>query len=219
MNRPVALFALTAGMIASIASAAIITQTKSIDPAQSDVVANLSFTRFNPALGTLTGVTITASAHVGPTTAVMTWNGPGLSPAVTFGFLAEYAAEITQGAVSIVNKTASTPYFTSPLSKGLKPGESHIYINSMDRLSANETVHPVDFTPYTGTGSVDFNVKLTVPRVGVSVPENYSFTVATRYDANVTVEYTYTAIPGPGAAGLLGVAGLMASRRRRSAPV
>ncbi len=212
-------------MAGSAASAAVITQTQTIGPSPTDIVQTQNFAQFDPALGTLTGVTVTASASQGPLSMRFTWNGLNPSPTGrVFRYALDYTGSIMQGTNTITSgaNQVFNPY--GPLSgygsivapAGYATGQSIIYSDPSWGLSFANVVNvlPGNFTPYVGVGTVPFDVRLE-NFYGVSVPGGWGLQLTTNGQSSITVEYTYTPIPTPGAAAVLGLGGLLAARRRR----
>lgn len=229
-NRAIALTVIGLSCIAGSATSAradVISDTQSFSSLPTDIHNVLNLAQFNPALGTLTSVTVTASAS-SATTWQLTWNGTSPSPTGrVFRYAFDWTASISQGANTIVSGATEAPAGSDPdvpftnwgsiaAPAGYVNGQSIIYgFPGVWGINVNNVVNPGDFTPYIGVGTVPFNVDLTT-YFGVSTPSNWNTLLTTLGNASITVEYTYTPVPVPGAAALLGLGTLVASRRRRA---
>lgn len=225
----ISLIVLAAGMTSSVASATLITQTQTLGPSPTNIVQTQNFAQFDPALGTLTGVTVTASASQGPLSMRFTWNGPGTSDSRrAFRYALDYTGSIKQGTNTIASGAkqvfnpfgSSAGYGSIAAPGGYAAGQSIIYSDPSWGLSIANVVNvlPGNFAPYIGVGTVPFDVRLE-NFYAISTPAGWSSQLTTNGQSSITVEYTYTPIPEPSAAALLGFGGLLTLRRRRSAAV
>ncbi len=212
-------------MAGSAASAAVISQTQTIGPSPTDIVQTQNFAQFDPALGTLTGVMVTASASQGPVSMKFTYNGSGTSPANrVFQYAFDFTGSIMQGANTIASGANQVFDPFGPLSGygsisapvGYATGQAIIYSDPSWSLSIASVVNvlPANFTPYVGVGTVAFDVRLENV-FGLSIPGVWGAQLTTNGQSSITVEYTYTPVPTPGAVAVLGLGGLLAARRRR----
>jgi hypothetical protein len=212
-------------MAGSAASAAVITQTQTISLSPNNIVQTQNFAQFDPARGTLTGVTVTASASQGPLSMRFTWNG--LNPSASgraFRYALDYTGSIMQGTNTIASGAnqvfnpygSIAGYGSIAAPAGYATGQSIIYSDPSWGLSIANVVNvlPGNFTPYIGVGTVAFDVRLE-NFYGISTPGGWGLQLTTNSQSSITVEYTYTPIPAPGAAAMLGLGGLLAARRRR----
>ena len=224
MNRIIALV-VTASGVASAASAAVITQTQTISPTTTDIVQTQNFAQFDPSLGTLTGVTVTASASQGPVSMRFTYNGSGTSPAGrVFRYAFDFTGSIKQGADTIASGANQvfdpfgplSGYGSIPSPVGYVPGQAIIYSDLSWSLSIANVVNvlPANFTPYVGVGTVPFDVRLE-NFFGVSTQSGWNVQLTTLGQSSITLDYIYDPVPTPGAVALLGLGGLVATRRRR----
>ena len=227
MKTSIAIGALALVAIAgSAASAAVITQTQTISPTGTDIVQTQNFAQFDPALGTLTGVTVTASASQGPVSMKFTYIGSETSPAdEEFLYAFDFTGSIMQGTNTIASGANQVFDPFGPLSgygsivapEGYLPGQAIIYSNPAWSLSIANVVNvlPANFTPYVGVGTVAFDVRLE-NIFGITFPSSlWNPQLTTNGQSSITVDYTYTPVPTPGAAAVLGLGGLLAARRRR----
>lgn len=213
---------------AGSASAATISVTQTLGPTPTYVITSMPFAKFDPSLGTLTGVTISASATQNAPTLKLTWNGTAASPSNRFlRYAFDWNSSISQGSTVIASGAAEAPANSDPTSPftnwgsfalpaGLEPGQHVTFSDPSWVVSINNTVNIAagDLATYIGLDSVAVDISLT-NFFGISFLNNWNMQLTTTATASVTVEYTYTPIPTPAAASLLGLAGVVASRRRR----
>jgi hypothetical protein len=220
--------AVAVGMaLAGTASAATLTQTQTIGPTPTDVVTTQLFNQFDPSLGTLTGVTISASASQGPPVIKATWNGTQPSAARSARYAFDWTSTIKQGSTIIATGANEAPANSDPfnpftnwgslaLPAGLTTGQFVTFTNPAWGVSiANAINIPVgDFATYSGLGTVPIDINIS-NLFGISLPSNWNVQLTTLANSSVTIEYTYTPIPTPASASLVALAGLAAFRRRR----
>ena len=92
-------------------------------------------------------------------------------------------------------------------------GDSGVIGETIDG-TVTEVFAPADFTPYIGTGDVDFNFDFTAASL-ISGAGNIISAFQTSAGAEVTVTYTFEPVPEPSSTALLGLGGLALILRRR----
>jgi hypothetical protein len=175
----------------------------------------VQFAQFDPALGTLAGVTITVQTGMS-NIVLLTGENPGHWPFApgTCEYTTEWRASITAPGSTVI----------APDHR-LASGQIHDTLGRFATYSytvpptgpsgpSSYTVDAADFSIYAGTVTIPFVLAFDAEFIRTRV---YQCSVRNRVfsSATLTVEYEYTPVPSPGAAAALSLGGLLAARRRR----
>lgn len=208
--------ALSLAAIAGSATADVITQTVNIGPLTTNWIRNLTVNQFNPALGTLSKVELFVSGHIDSQYQIESFQSTESShffrltgdltvrrPDNTVLAQATVLNERTDNlaAYDTVFDSGGTSGLTTNIAKDMVPG--NVEISDAGGVA-----------PFVGGGSLDFPVSATMSSF-FQGSSNVFRAVFTTASAEITVRYTYDAVPTPGATALLGIAGLVGIRRRR----
>lgn len=216
---PLTLLALTAAIIAPVASlAATVTYSvpgTALSGANGLTVASVALPQFNPALGTLTGVQFDVSQSDTVTLAFENLTLPG-----TAGSAQSNIVELKDGATTLVSSPVSISYsepvvppFDGSLDFGGASGTT-----TTPTILTNSSSGPGVPASYIGGGTHTFTLQRTAianpiaPAGGFVLLNNASGAII-----DVSVTYTYTPIPEPAGSALGLMAGLAALVRRRRA--
>ncbi len=204
---------------ASLAQAASVSYNAPFGPTTVGVNGAVNLPQFNPALGTLTKVTLTLDANTNAGT--LEWDNEGSgSGTVTLGIgttlVATAPAALTATAVPVQVNAATVsadidgaPDFTGSDAAAVTGGVGSD--TDMAMLLAG-------LAPYIGLGNIPVSLTSTLFTSTITEGGNLfgpSQVVNGLYDGLVTIEYEYNLIPEPTSAALLGLGGLLALRRRR----
>lgn len=182
-----------------------ITQTGTFTNLADPVDQSLSFNQFNPALGTLTSVTINLTNVFVTGTASVTNNG-----AASHNYIISLAGEydITDSLGNNVDVLLTTPTYPSgslaPTNTFTTPSETNATAGS-----GTVVITGAGLTPYIGLGTTGTEVNLTSSN-GVTVTGSapYSTMESSLGSGDYSLVYTYTPVPEPSktAAWMLGLA-------------
>ena len=185
--------------------------------------STLTLSQFNTSLGTLTGVTIEINYSTLQGSFTVTNNYPsdvlvsGYTSAVSIkqvgslGFTQQNASSVDGPSTSPDWNTTSIPYNHTQIFD-ISSGQN-LFLNYSQVISAGS------FSAYKGTGTVGFQGKDVTSLTTTGGTFGQDVTAATAA-TQMTVTYTYTAVPEPSTVGLLlgaGSLGLVAVIRRRRA--
>lgn len=210
-----AITALSLALAAGSATADVITQTVDIGPLTTNWIKNLAVNQFDAALGDLTKVEVLVTGHIESQYQIESFQSSASSHFFRLtGELKVLNPDASLlAAASVLNErtddlTAYDGLFDSGGSSGLTAG-----------ISKDMTPGAAEFVgggvaAFIGGGVLNFPVSATMNSF-FQGSSNVFRAVYTQASAQIEVRYTYTPVPTPGAIGVLGVAGLMAARRRR----
>lgn len=225
MNRPL-LALLAALLLASSSQAATLSYTNQVQASGNNTPVDLSLSKFNTGLGTLTGVTVTVSFL--DLTGSFTITTP-TATSVTF-LSADGQTTLVQGTnntLGFTGYTNTTSVTTTPGTGTVIPGNSTTNfavtpVNVLNNLS--QSINNTFWSAYqtAGSGDVVFSLKKN-PIISVSGGSYNVDSTAFIADGRMVVSYDYdpsTAVPEPSTAvagALVAAVGLLVGLRRRLA--
>lgn len=170
----------------------------------------VSLQQFDPALGTLTGVTFTLA----DTTVITLAYENATNPAGSYGSSETVTTDLDDGATTLATSSTSATWSSS-----LSTFDGAVDFSGTSGATLSGTFSGTgtgsgSLTAYLGTGSSTFTLNRVAIQTGVNMPFVINNAAASSYTATVT--YSYTPIPEPALAGLFGIAlGATGLRRRR----
>ena len=199
-------------------------QTISISPTDTNfgpgtaVNDPLVFNKFNPALGTLTSVSVTVSYDFTHTSTVTFFTPGTIGTAAVQNVISVQRPDGTGIASATATDYSQSTTF-NPATMKLNQPITLSPVTSSGSIGPLLLTTSADLSLFTGTGTISLPV---VASSLASMPTNNgngAAAVTTQADAKVTISYTYTAVPEPSSAVLLGLggAGFCLYRRRRAA--
>jgi hypothetical protein len=205
-------------MMATAANAASVSYDATVADKQTDWAEVLSLPKFNPALGTLTKVTLTLFGRVDGTVQVENLNED--NPATTtLTLAAKIIAEVAGATLEVeVNPFDNTVVNLDPYDGTIDwMGPSGATFESFATDEKDESTM-IDLAQFIGPGNINVNVSAdgTSSHSGTG---NLAFIFRSTAQAKTTVTYTYSEIPLPAGLPLLATAvgGLVLLRRRKAA--
>jgi len=209
---------LVALMMATAANAATVSYDASVADTQTNWNTVLNLPKFNPALGTLTKVTLTLFGRVDGT--VQAENRNRTSPSTTILTL---AAKIIAEVAGATLEVEVNPFDDTEVNLAAHDGStdfdgpSGVTIESFATDEKDESTID-NLLAFIGFGTIGVNVSAdgTSSHNG---PSNIAFIFDSTAQAKTTITYTYSEIPLPAGLPLLatGVGGLLLLRRRKAA--
>jgi len=205
-NRTRTLVVIASGILVTSFGMRAHAASETFTATQSDIATDfsktLSLQQFNPALGTLTSVSLTYGEDVNNAGTLSTGNKP-----LTYSFTG--TSELTQAGLAI-DQTATVH------ESGTLAAFGSTTINDSNSMTGGPVTGPLSF--FEGAGTIDFSLKGT-GLSQLSGGGNIANTVATTAGGFVTVTYNYNPIPEAstllGLGGLLGIGGLQLRRMMR----
>ncbi|MBL8764866.1 MAG: choice-of-anchor E domain-containing protein [Phycisphaerae bacterium] len=199
------------------ASGEVISFSADVVDTRTNWATTVSVPQFDPALGTLTAIGFSLTGRVDGTAS---YENLSPSPAnITVNLSSEIKLQRPDATnllvvLPIVSQSQLTGAYDGAIDFG---GSSGAVVNALAGSASNSQINsptPSDFTTFVGNGNVVMPVTA-IARSYASGSGNMVAAFQTFAGAGVTVSYTYTPVPGPGSAALLGLAGMIAGRRRR----
>jgi len=208
---------LVALMMATAANAATVSYDESVGDTATDWAQVLNLPKFNPALGTLTKVTLTLFGRVDGT--VRAENESPTSPSTTtLTLAAKIIAEVAGATLEVVvepfdEEVVVLDAFDGILDFGGTSGRTFASFATDEKSESTMA----DLLPFIGLGLIDVNVSANGTSAG-SGGGNLLLSFASTAQAKTTVTYTYSEIPLPAGLPLLATAvgGLALLRRRKT---
>jgi hypothetical protein len=200
-----------AALIALSHSAFADTETFSLAVPSAAAGSSSAFTLsgFDPSLGTLTGITVELTANSIPT--VTAYNVGSSAGSFTNDFI---SYDLTlDGPDSSAAALIAAPVSYTVASGSLDPATSGFtsvsYSDFAHAISTSASIDPSAFSSYEVAAPVDFSLGIpTLNKGGMpSSPSIFAGGTGEFSDANVTVEYTYDAVPEPSSTSLIALAG------------
>jgi hypothetical protein len=221
---------LISGVLSSLAVAVTATTAKASTISYSDNIpltvpafgSDLYLPQFNPALGTLTGITMDVGGDLDATWSITNDNHSGTAYLLMYQDLTIsegantllFASEHTEG-VYKASLDDSDPIFNGEcVTLAITAGPSTATADLWEEPVGGTDQTISDFTDYVGTGTVTLPVTSNLSEEASIPGGNYSENPAPLTDAYATVTYTY--VPEPASFSLLGlgILGLLSRRRR-----
>jgi hypothetical protein len=217
-------------LVAGTAANAEVVLVNSLVTGLTDFSSTANLPQFDPALGTLQSVEFTARASISGAFNFTNVAGSGKRTRIDY---IDWDVKVTAfggptgNVISFDWKTAPTTdepfgvapgHFNTGLSAPILAGNSQGPINYGGTYNGGGTYTSADsvFASFIGSSTVPIDVAVPV-LFGVTIfgSGQYNWTLNTNATLEVSAAYTYV-VPAPASAGLLLVAGLSASRRRRA---
>lgn len=187
---------------------------------------SVALPRFNPALGTLTGVRLSLSGGI-RATGTMTNTGTDDADITSYratmdiGILAPGTLVPFDPTVSVALLTVSPELFSIGAPLTLAPGQTYSFGGNLPVSATDAADAPVitSLAPYVGTGSLTFPLIATTHTDAVTTGGDLEIAQTTFARAQASATYTYdvaaTTVPEPATAALLGAGLLTLSLLRR----
>jgi PEP-CTERM motif len=214
----VAAFIGVAGLLsAGAARADMVTYTTTIPLQTAPAPFSYGFTesQFNPALGTLTGVSIALDSTITPGVNVF---GVGTLPnPYTAAMATDMVVLTAPTADGNITQSASTGSYSGTITANY-PTITTYFASSPTTANNTATVLAANFPTYVGLGLLNFTFASGVSSDSIS-GTNVFVGGAETASATATVTYTYTpAAPEPGSLGLLAIGGIgfLINRRKKA---
>jgi hypothetical protein len=204
-------------MMATAANAATVSYDASVSDAPTNWANVLSLPQFNPALGTLTKVTLTLFGRVDGTVQAENLS-PTSSSTTTLTLAAKIIAEVAGATLEVVvepfdEEVVVLDAFDGIIDFGGTSGRTFASFATDEKSESTMA----DLLPFIGLGLIDVNVSANGTSAG-SGGGNLLLSSASTAQAKTTVTYTYSEIPLPAGLPLLATAvgGLALLRRRKT---